>query len=239
MSSKSVFTDDDYPQPPAEARQAKFTRERDKAERLERRAKRVRAVYQLERRCYESMRSGTDSNYSPSRKFDTNGTWTKVARELHKNKVDPVIYVGNIFAKLRTLPAAPPTPAQLLSGQFAAMYRDYSKGTVARAKRQLMVNVEYSHARIVVSQSVNGLTMLDATYRLLGDPRNSLDPLFRYCFAVSMMTKEKRFCSIAKLYRMSAILQYVHDRAGYDEIWCDRMPSWFPQKALAAYEELM
>jgi len=214
----------------------------------------LKAAYTFERQLFDGVRTGEKSNYRPAKKYDgkvdydgetpvlvNKNAWVDTVKALQADGIDPVDYVHKVFFMLLHRPnpaASAPTPAQLLSTQFRKFYKQAKTMALEEIKKRFESERRLAKTHVMAKQSVNELTMQDATEEVLLDEDIDLSPLFRYCLARSMKTPE--FADLAtRFFLQRAVLQYVRASSDYGEVYGEWIPDDFRRSAKVEYNDLI
>lgn len=218
------------------------------AERLEmeRLARAVRTAYILERSEYETLRAGQWTSWSPKREADLfnergkkvcsglNSVWEKVAQICRELQAHPASYVRVQFEAWNDPRRAPP-PAFLVSRRAQDIYLEAMPRKLAELNRALQAQKEVAIQQIRCLRRAGVESADEAAAIVIGDLTLPLSPLFRYCFAASLGSKQGE--SLCRRLRASAVAQYLRFADLYDQTWSQVLPASFRKEAERLWDE--
>jgi hypothetical protein len=213
----------------------------------------VRAVYERERSRYETLREGRLVRYKAPLYYNRraalrasgddgsgdpieparDSTWEAMATFFLQARIDPELYIRIQFEPASLRLHDPPEPRQLLTPARQTLY--------TQAKAALAGNIALSlgtQQEIATSEAAyvcsSGRSTADAVAHVIADENLELSPLFRYCLARSMTGE--RFQTLAGIYKVRAVLQYVCYADAYQATWHQHLPVGFARMAESLYE---
>lgn len=200
-------------------------------------ANHARDAYIRERRIFQQMLTGQESDYRSSKYWDggktANGVrsniWLKVAKFLAENRLDPDIYIHHVFHSVNR--RFPVQPNQLCSSDSLALYREYrviARQLIVEALRSQQEELKRGLRAAQEMASIAGrkFTPKELYLSVLLDEQASLSALFRYCFA-----RKAKLPRVAQLYQKAAAVQYLRNRDEYEEVWDGWIPRDFKEYA--------
>lgn len=156
--------------------------------------------------------------------------WLKIAKQVAILGADPVEYIRAQFSGATA--AAIPKPNCMYNDQAVSNWRNYHQ--IAKERLQFRVRSDINQVHI---------HLLPLTCNLKWETRKAYDyvlrnkhctasPLIRYCVAVA------NELPIAGEFREAALLQYVFQMPGYDELLGERIPEELRQESQVLYSRL-
>lgn len=193
----------------------------------------LKSAYTVERGFYEQQRDRSrKQRYKPSKHWDgaekddrdpeltgRDNVWIKTAAHLYDRGIDPAEFVRLVFAAINDKVDAPPLPSQLLSPKTFAKYTRGARTLPLEVANAFETQRALAKSRVCVKVRLCQKTTADAVEEVLYDEALALSALFRYCLAVSMQEKGKRFKEAAEAFKARAAIQYMRHKAQYDQSW--------------------
>ncbi len=213
----------------------------------------VKTAYTLERRNWETLKTGKPSGYRPAATYDGAGPktiegvavvekpkanrWQLFERWCAANKVDASEFIRYVFRHLPPSTDNPPEPFQLGTPTNLARWRKGKPAMEEEFRQSLDRQSKVAKREITVHQAVHEETYEDACLLTVGSSHLSLTPLFRFCLATNVGTPRLR--SVAGSYESRAIMELQRFRRLYMKTWAAVLPKGFAARADRLYPHLL
>lgn len=201
-------------------------------------AKKIRMLYILERRNFETLTTGCPSKFGESRKsmvfwdggVDSRGVkhkniWLRIARFVLANSVSPENLVKALF--LYHEHNDPPKPNLLLTTKNLELARDLQSRGVEDLKIQYKHETYNAMQKAIELQTIKPDLPESEIWKIVALSSDvELSPLMRYYIAYSTKNYD-----VAESYFQAALIQYLNNWSQYRDFLGDKLPKQLSEKA--------
>jgi len=197
-------------------------------------AARLRAAYIRERRRWIRAVTGKDSKYGSKSMPRWDGgrdddgachksVWLDIARHL----LDMKCLSPERFVQAQFVEKQPPMPPMLKSEAAWKRFTDFNGDATARLKSEFKAEcIAFELAQQEATTWFPEYDKKDVWRFVLRDTQSQLSALFRFCVALS-----EHLGDIAEQFQELALLDYLQDPQGYEQVWGTKIPDSLKEDA--------
>lgn len=198
-------------------------------------ANEVRSAYIMERSAHICAQRKVSRPYVPGKQWDGGVTktgkrcesvWPRIADVVLRNGLDPLMHVR---AQFQHYAPKAPMPTHCQSAASVERTKRLMRTETACLRVAFASQMETYMTAVMEIQDLHDWTKTVSWLHVLRDESLPLSALFRLCQAVSLRKKIAR--PTIRRYQVGAMLQYLRNAKGYDEVWGDKIPPRFRKAA--------